>query len=67
MSVPEGEIICRIDLFLHLVAFQGIEDLEHDSTVGFQVISTDDIDDLGIPVVISKIRQRIGNSPVYLR
>lgn len=49
------------------VAFQGIEDLEHDTTVGFQVISTDDIDDLGITVVISKIRQRIGNSPVYLR
>jgi agmatinase len=44
-----------------------MEDLEHDTTVGFQVISTDDIDDLGIPVVISKIRQRIGNSPVYLR
>ncbi|KAF9021453.1 Arginase/deacetylase [Hymenopellis radicata] len=44
----------------------GIEDMEHDDTVGFQVISTDDIDDYGILNVIKKIRQRIGDSPVYL-
>jgi agmatinase len=44
----------------------GIEDLENDDAVGFQLISTDDIDDLGIPTIISKIRQRIGDSPVYL-
>ncbi|KAJ7115976.1 Ureohydrolase [Mycena epipterygia] len=40
--------------------------LEHDDSVGFQVISTDDIDDYGIAQVIKKIRQRIGSSPVYL-
>lgn len=46
---------------------QGIEDIEHDDTVGFQVITTDDIDDYGIKKVIEKIRQRIGDKPVYLR
>ncbi|KAF9486490.1 Arginase/deacetylase [Pholiota conissans] len=40
--------------------------LANDAEVGFQVISTDDIDDLGIPTIIKKIRQRIGDSPVYL-
>ncbi|KAJ7334160.1 Arginase/deacetylase [Mycena albidolilacea] len=44
----------------------GAEDIEHDDSVGFQVISTDDIDDYGIRKVIKKIRQRIGNNPVYL-
>ncbi|KAJ7765445.1 Arginase/deacetylase [Mycena maculata] len=44
----------------------GMQDLEHDDSVGFQVISTDDIDDYGIHQVIQKIRQRIGSSPVYL-
>ncbi len=45
---------------------QGIEDLQNDEKVGFYVISTDDIDVLGIPEIIKRIRQRIGNSPVYL-
>lgn len=44
-----------------------MEDIEHDDTVGFQVISTEDIDDYGIKKVIEKIRQRIGDKPVYLR
>ncbi|KAJ6591562.1 Arginase/deacetylase [Mycena vulgaris] len=44
----------------------GAQDIEHDDSVGFQVISTDDIDDYGIVNVIKKIRQRIGSSPVYL-
>ncbi|KAJ7442293.1 arginase family-domain-containing protein [Mycena latifolia] len=44
----------------------GPQDLEHDNSVGFQVISTDDIDDYGIAQVVKKIRQRIGDSPVYL-
>lgn len=46
---------------------KGIEDIEHDDTVGFQVITTDDIDDYGIRKIIEKIRQRIGDKPVYLR
>ncbi|KAF9074139.1 arginase family-domain-containing protein [Rhodocollybia butyracea] len=44
----------------------GIEDLRHDDTVGFQVISAEDIDDYGIKNIIKKIRQRIGDKPVYL-
>ncbi|KAH9950910.1 Arginase/deacetylase [Amylocystis lapponica] len=45
---------------------QGIGDLENDQAVGFQLISTDDIDDLGVAEVIRRIRARVGNSPVYL-
>ncbi|KAF7436096.1 hypothetical protein PC9H_002922 [Pleurotus ostreatus] len=43
-----------------------IGDVEHDDTVGFQIVSTDDIDDYGINKVIKAIRTRIGSSPVYL-
>ncbi|KAF7308560.1 hypothetical protein HMN09_00705100 [Mycena chlorophos] len=41
-------------------------DIEHDTSVGFQVISTEDIDDYGLPAIIKSIRQRVGRSPVYL-
>jgi Arginase family len=44
-----------------------LEDIEHDESVGFELISTDDIDDIGIPAIIAQIRQRVGTSPVYLR
>ncbi|KAJ7066639.1 arginase family-domain-containing protein [Mycena amicta] len=44
----------------------GFADIQHDESVGFQVISTEDIDDYGIVEVINKIRQRVGDSPVYL-
>ena len=44
----------------------GPSDIENDKTVGFQVISTDDIDDYGIPEIIRRIRARIGSQPVYL-
>ncbi|PCH34024.1 Arginase/deacetylase [Wolfiporia cocos MD-104 SS10] len=44
----------------------GIGDLENDKAVGFQLISTDDIDDLGVAEIIKRIRARIGDSPVYL-
>ncbi|KAJ3750857.1 Arginase/deacetylase [Lentinula detonsa] len=44
----------------------GEEDLRNDESVGFQLISGDDIDDLGIPEIIRLIRKRIGDSPVYL-
>ena len=46
---------------------KGPADLDNDDTVGFQVISTDDIDDLGIPEIINRIRARVGDTPVYLR
>jgi len=45
--------------------FSGIADLENDSNVGFKLISTDDVDDLGPVQVIKLIRDRIGDNPVY--
>ncbi|THH09556.1 hypothetical protein EW145_g1930 [Phellinidium pouzarii] len=44
----------------------GAGDIENDGTVGFQLISSEDIDDLGIPEIVKRIRARIGNTPVYL-
>lgn len=44
----------------------GEVDLENDEAVGFQLVSTDDIDDLGVAEVIRRIRTRVGDSPVYL-
>ncbi|GBE77658.1 Putative agmatinase [Sparassis crispa] len=44
----------------------GVSDLENDEAVGFQLVSTDDIDDLGIAEIIRRIRARVGDSPVYL-
>ncbi|KAF8665483.1 hypothetical protein AX16_000499 [Volvariella volvacea WC 439] len=44
----------------------GMVDIEHDEGVGFQLISTDDIDDLGPFEIVRRIRQRVGNSAVYL-
>ncbi|KAJ7301320.1 arginase deacetylase [Mycena albidolilacea] len=38
--------------------------VEHDESVGFQVISSEDIDDYGIQTVIQKIRDRVGMGPV---
>ena len=38
-----------------------------DEDVGFNIISTDDIDNIGINEVIRRIRARIADSPVYLR
>lgn len=46
---------------------QGPGDVDNDNAVGFQIISTDDIDDLGIPEIVRRIRSRVGDSPVYLR
>lgn len=46
---------------------QGIEDIESDQTFGFELVTTDDIDDIGVSEIIERIRSRIGDSPVYLR
>ena len=46
---------------------QGPADIENDDAVGFQIITSDDIDDLGISEIIKRIRKRVGDSPVYLR
>lgn len=44
-----------------------MEDLQNDQEVGFELISTDDIDDLGVVEIVRRIRERVGDSPVYLR
>ena len=41
--------------------------IEDEDVVGFKLISTDDLDDFGIDEVIRRIRDRIKDSPVYLR
>ncbi|KAG7442371.1 Arginase/deacetylase [Guyanagaster necrorhizus] len=45
---------------------RGPTQVTHDESVGFQVISAEDIDDYGIKNVIKAIRRRVGNGPVYL-
>nr|GAT51698.1 predicted protein [Mycena chlorophos] len=44
----------------------GLAVVDHDVAVGFQVISTEDMDDYGLDAVVAKIRQRVGMGPVYL-
>lgn len=46
---------------------QGREDLNNDAGYGFQVVTADDIDTLGIAEIIKYIRKRIGELPVYFR
>ena len=48
-------------------SLKGIGDLENDASVGFKLISTDDIDDLGVNEIIRRIRERVGDTPTYLR
>ncbi|TEB38643.1 Arginase/deacetylase [Coprinellus micaceus] len=45
---------------------EGTQDLENDSEVGFRVVTTDDIDDLGVPEILRIIKARVANSPVYM-
>ncbi|KIS70700.1 uncharacterized protein UMAG_01858 [Mycosarcoma maydis] len=42
------------------------DDIQHDASIGFDIITSDDIDDLGIPAIIQNIRSRVGAMPVYL-
>ncbi|KAJ2921275.1 hypothetical protein H1R20_g15821, partial [Candolleomyces eurysporus] len=44
----------------------GTADMDNDASVGFRIVSADDIDDLGVSEVINRIRTRIGDTPVYL-
>jgi agmatinase len=49
------------------IPLKGQEDLENDREVGFALITADDIDDLGANQVVHRIRDRVGDMPVYLR
>ena len=46
---------------------QGLNDIDNDLSTGFEIITTDDIDDMGISNIIERIRSRVGESPVYVR
>jgi agmatinase len=41
-------------------------DLTQDGELGFQVISAPDVDQLGVPGMVERIRQRAGDRPVYV-
>ncbi|PVF93832.1 Arginase/deacetylase [Serendipita vermifera] len=46
--------------------FEGPYDIEHDKVVGFEFITADDLDDIGVDGVIRRVRDRVGQSPLYL-
>jgi agmatinase len=46
---------------------QGVGDIKHDESVGFSMITTDDIDQLGADGIAEAIKKRVGDKPVYLR
>lgn len=43
-----------------------MNDLLHDEAVGFQVFTTDDIDDMGAEGIATALKKRLGKGPVYL-
>ncbi|EKD00234.1 hypothetical protein A1Q2_05411 [Trichosporon asahii var. asahii CBS 8904] len=45
---------------------QSMNDLLHDEAVGFQVFTTDDIDDMGADGIAAALKKRLGKGPVYL-
>ncbi|KAG8679233.1 hypothetical protein FRC09_019117 [Ceratobasidium sp. 395] len=44
----------------------GFEDIQHDEGVGFSIITTDDIDELGADGIAEAIKNHVGDKPVYL-
>jgi agmatinase len=48
------------------VLFDQTEDLRHDAECGFQSIMATDIDDFGIKAIVQRIKERVGDNPVYV-
>ncbi|KAG8716242.1 hypothetical protein FRC11_006636 [Ceratobasidium sp. 423] len=44
----------------------GYGDIQHDQHVGFSMITTDDIEELGTDGIIQAIKRRVANKPVYI-
>ncbi|KAH9815326.1 putative agmatinase 1 [Teratosphaeria destructans] len=44
----------------------GLSDYENDGYVGFQIVEAREIDTIGTDGIIKKIRDRVGDNPVYL-
>ncbi|KAF8336573.1 arginase family-domain-containing protein [Cantharellus anzutake] len=55
----------NIDL-LPFQTLQDIDDLVNDEEVGFAIITTDDIDDIGPAGIAKLIRDHVGDGPIYL-
>jgi len=56
-------------LFLHgaiRTTLSGPEDYENDDNAGFQRIEAREIDTIGTEGIVKKIRDTVGNGPVYL-
>jgi agmatinase len=49
-----------------LLSGNDYEDYHHDHSLGYVYIETDEMDDLGAEGVVSAIKQRVGDEPVYL-
>jgi agmatinase len=41
-------------------------DLTEDSELGFQVVSAPDVEQIGVPGMVERIRERVGDRPVYV-
>jgi len=41
-------------------------DLEQDAGLGFRIVRAMDLEDIGIAGVIQRIRERVGDAPLYL-
>lgn len=44
----------------------GTEDLDDSREMGFEVLTTDDVREIGIPATIDRIRERVGGAKAYL-
>ncbi len=44
----------------------GASDLVEDAELGFQIVSSPEMDDLGVTGVLERIRERVGDRPVYV-
>ncbi|CAE6481135.1 unnamed protein product, partial [Rhizoctonia solani] len=44
----------------------GYQDIQHDQQVGFSLITTDDIEELGTDGIIQAIKRRVSDKPVYI-
>lgn len=42
------------------------EDLRDDANFGFEVITSDDLDHIGVAGIISRIHERVGDAPLYV-
>jgi agmatinase len=59
--------ISTLDCLLWANPTQGPGDLQIDKEVGFQLIHADEIDNIGVDGIVNVIKQRVGDSLLYLR